>query len=180
MKFIKKDLLDRDLGWRFVHGMWLTFVQRKIQFTLLFVLCYSTPSHIKFQTSEVQHSLHYLYSSLYISTHPYTMCNLCCSTLWNWSNQGKQSASVGSWHSTYRPHAVLSGMQHNTLRYLHFTSFFLLFQCKICREPLQDSRGCLHGRLPHRVRLRPGQNRVRRIGLRSREHYDVSEGFHVS
>jgi hypothetical protein len=55
---------------------------------------------------------------LHISIHTYTMQNLCCSILWNWSNQGKPSASVGSWRSTYHHHAVLSGMHQSILHCL--------------------------------------------------------------
>jgi len=89
---------------------------------------------------------------------------LVFSTLWSWSKEGKLSASVGSWHSTYHPRVVLSGVKHNIASYLDiFFSFFTISVWEFAYEPLQDSWGCLHGSLPHSVRLWQGQDRLCKI-----------------
>ena len=89
---------------------------------------------------------------------------LVFSTLWSWIKEGKLSASVGSWHSTYHPRGVLSGVKHNIASYLDiFFSFFTISVWEFAYEPLQDSWGCLHGSLPHSVRLWQGQDRLRGI-----------------
>lgn len=91
-----------------------------------------------------------------------------CSTSWNWSKEGKPSASAGSWRSTYLHHAVLFGTQHNLYAntWPHYHSVFWISKFRMNSQNFawtlpQDSWRCLHGCLSYGFRLRQRQDRVR-------------------